>query len=548
MEIDRDALMPVFLAESDEMLALLEESLLALEDTPDDGESVATIFRCAHTLKGNAESIGFVAITECAHALESALDALRKRRVVASHDFVSLLLDAHDVLRSLLRIAGDGGDPSLDDHRDLVERLTQLGDAHAIEPSIAARAATSDAPTRGHDAASRRTMRVDLRTLDRILTATGELSIARARLRGAMEGVTNAETWDALLDTDRLFAELRDHVMRLRLVPVGPAFRAQVRAVRDLAAAHGKRARVVIEGHDVEVDTSVVDALRAPLTHMIRNAIDHGLEAPSDRRAAGKNPVGTIALRARHEAGRLVVEVSDDGAGLRRERILARARAQGLVSGDGVALRDRDVFDLVLAPGFSTREEVTDLSGRGVGMDVVARSVQALKGTITLESVENHGTTITIRVPLTLSIIDGFAVTAAEQTYVIPLESVRECLELPEGEGRHDDGSGVVRVRGEALPYVRLRDLFALRGGEAPARESVVIVEHDGGRAGLAVDALCGESQAVVKPLDKLLRSVDAITGSTILGDGRVALILDVPAILAEAMRRQRRGTQGARA
>jgi two-component system chemotaxis sensor kinase CheA len=202
-------------------------------------------------------------------------------------------------------------------------------------------------------------------------------------------------------------------------------------------------------------------------------------------------------------------------------------------------LSDAEIYALVLAPGFSTCDEVTDLSGRGVGMDVVARSVELLKGTIAITSDEGKGSTITIRVPLTLSIIDGFAVAAAEQTYVIPLESVRECIELPEGVRRHEDGSGVVNVRGEALPYLRLRDLFGLGVDAIPARESVVIVEHDGGRAGLAVDALRGESQAVVKPLGKLLRRVDAVTGSTILGDGGVALILDVPALLHEAVRRQ---------
>jgi two-component system chemotaxis sensor kinase CheA len=547
MELDREALMPVFLAEADEMLAQLEESLLALEDAPGDAELIGTIFRAAHTIKGNAEAIGFDAIGAGAHALEDVLTALRKGKVAVSHDIVSLLLEGHDVLRALLQVAATSGTPSLDDHREVIERL---GNVRADAAGASTEAAPISTKVGGSaPAPSRKTLRVDVRTLDRILTATGELSIANARVRGDVEAAASTTSvLDALSDSERIFAELREQVMRLRLVPVGPIFRAQIRVVRDLAVSLGKRARVVIEGHDVEVDTSVVDALRPPLTHMIRNAIDHGVESPSVRRAAGKNPIGTITLRARHEAGRLVVEVKDDGAGFHRARILERARAQGLVAGDGATMRDRDVYELVFAPGFSTRDEVTDVSGRGVGMDVVSRSVSAIGGSLAVESNEGHGATITIRAPLTLSIIAGFAVTAAEQTYVLPLESVRECIELPVGEERHGDGTGVVNVRGEALPYLRLRDLFSVSGGTIPARESVVLVEHAGARAGLAVDGLRGESQAVVKPLDRLLRGSDAITGSTILGDGRVALVLDVPAIFQEATRRQRaRGAIGAR-
>jgi two-component system chemotaxis sensor kinase CheA len=267
--------------------------------------------------------------------------------------------------------------------------------------------------------------------------------------------------------------------------------------------------------------------------HMVRNSVDHGIEPRDVRVERGKDPVGTITIRARRESGRFVVEVSDDGDGLSRERILAKARASGLVGGDGAELSDEDVFRLVLAPGFSTAETVTSLSGRGVGMDVVARAVRALGGRLELTSRERAGTTVRLRVPLSLSLIDGFTVDAGLETYLLPLESVRECIELRGEASREGEETGILSLRGAALPFVRLRALF----GQASApsgRENVVVVEHDGQRAGLAVDGLHGRRQAVMKPVADVLRGSRVVTGTTLLGDGRVALVLDVPAILRE--------------
>jgi len=378
-----------------------------------------------------------------------------------------------------------------------------------------------------------------------IVTHTGELSIALERLRTVLSQVdATGQGLDALVEADRVFGDLRSLAMRLRLVPIGPMFHAQARNVRDLAAAHGKAARLVVEGDDVEVDSAVVDELRDPITHMIRNAVDHAIEPQETRTRAGKDAVGTIVLRARHEAGRIVVELCDDGAGFDRERILARARERGMIA-EGSRLDDDDVYRLVLEPGFSTASAVTDLSGRGVGMDVVARNVAALKGTLAIASRPGEGSTVTIRVPLTLAIIDGFAVGVADETYVIPMDAVRECLALPRGGGGAPSaGSGLLELRGAPLPFLRLREVFALPGAPPPI-ESVVVVESEGTRVGLAVDALHGESEAVVKPLGEVLERADGVTGSTILGDGRVALIVDVPTILRNAMRRGERAAKG---
>ena len=317
--------------------------------------------------------------------------------------------------------------------------------------------------------------------------------------------------------------------MRARMVPAGPFFRRYTRTIRDLAAAHGKNARLVIVGGDVEIDTSAVEMLRDPLAHMIRNAIDHGIEPSSQRVAAGKPAVGCVTLEARHEAGSIIMRVSDDGAGLDADAIAARAAALGL---DASRLTESEMWRLIFEPGFSTAAAVTDLSGRGIGMDVVRRAVDALRGTIGIATRAGQGTTFAIRLPLTLAMIDGFAVSVGEESYVVPVECVVECVELPAAE-RGDDPTGVLLLRDEIVPFVRLRRLFAL-GGETPARENVLVVQHDGAKAGLAVDALHGAGQAVIKPLGRYFDQVPGIAGSSILGNGRVALVLDVPELLRQ--------------
>jgi two-component system, chemotaxis family, sensor kinase CheA len=295
--------------------------------------------------------------------------------------------------------------------------------------------------------------------------------------------------------------------------------------VRDLALAQGKRVELAVEGEDVEIDTTLSEQIRAPLTHMLRNALDHGIEAPELRAANGKDPIGRIRLSARREASSIVVELQDDGAGFNRRKIAVRAGVSA------AALGDAELFRMVLEPGFSTAETVTELSGRGVGMDVVRKNIEALRGSISITSSEGVGSTITLRLPLTLAIIDGFFVEVGGETYVLPLETVTECQELKHEDVRHADGCGVFDFRGQVLPYLRLRDLFSL-SGEAPAREHVAVVRYGERLAGIAVDGLLGQDQAVIKPLGKIFQNVPAVAGATITGNGRVALILDVPAVL----------------
>ena len=529
---DRELLLQTFLAEAGEHVRAIESGLVAFEANPGDAETLHAVFRSAHSLKGDAAMVGFPRIAEFAHAVEDVLDGLRESELAVTAELITLLLGAVDVLRTMVAGAAAGkaeAPATLDTIRAALDAARgsrrAVPQAAPAVPVAAGATATTDA----------RTLRIDVGKLDRMLTLTGEIAIARGRvaqLLEAMAAQVGGAALEAHREADRLQLELQELVTKARMVPVGPFFRGYARTVRDLARTHGKDVRLETSGDDVEVDTRVVEGLRDPLTHMIRNAIDHGFESPELRAALGKPAQGCLTLHAAHEGGMIVLRVSDDGAGFNRRRIAERARALGLITGDQID--DGTLLPVVFAPGFSTAETVTDLSGRGVGMDVVRRNIEALRGTIDIASVEGEGATVTIRLPLTLAIIDGFAVGVADETYVVPLDAVQECLALP--ADRHEDGAGrgVVNLRGAPLPFVRMRQLMGAEG-EAPARQHVLVVQDGAGRAGVVVDTLHGESQAVIKSLGNTFRHLPCVSGSTILGSGRVALILDVPGLLRAA-------------
>ena len=314
---------------------------------------------------------------------------------------------------------------------------------------------------------------------------------------------------------------------------------------RHLQAEGGNEGELVHppEGEDVEVDVSVIEHLKDPLTHMIRNALDHGIEHPETRKARGKDPSGTISLKAFHEGANIVIQVSDDGTGLERNKIIEQAKIFGNVAEPDL-LADQDLYRMIFEPGFSTADAVTDLSGRGVGMDVVRRNIEALRGSVGVDSERGKGTTITIRLPLTLAIIEGFGVGLGDDTYILPLHAVSECLEMPVSERSHNRPQGVINLRGEPLPYVRLRNWFELTSPR-PDRENIVIVELDGVKAGLAVDSLQGARQTVIKSLGDQFRKLPGIAGSAIMGNGRVALILDISALMCELLGSPGNGKRG---
>jgi two-component system, chemotaxis family, sensor kinase CheA len=529
---DRALVLETFLAEAGEHLRELEEGLVALEAHPGETELVHGLFRLAHSLKGDAAMVGFPRVAELAHALEDLLARLRDGELATTSDLVTLLLRAVDAVRGHLA----GGDPAAwtTGQQAVCDALHAAGLA-ASAPDRAGRPAASAERAPGET----RTLRVDVAKLDSMLNLVGEIAIARGRvaaLLATLPARLGQDILEAHREGDRLQLELQQQVMRSRMVPTGPFFRQFSRTARDLARQHGKVLRLVIEGDDVEVDTRVVERLRDPLTHMIRNSIDHGIESPELRAALGKPPEGCLTLRAAHEGGQIVIAVRDDGAGFDRRRIAERARALGRAAAPEL-LPDDELLFFVFAPGFSTAETVTDISGRGVGMDVVRRNIEALRGTIAVTSTEGEGATITIRLPLTLATIEGFGVGVGGETYIVPLDNVVECLALPGDAPGDGTGRGVLNLRGQPVPYVRLRDLLHV-SGDPPARQHVVVVQHGDTRAGIAVDDLFGERAAVIKSLGSALDGLPGVSGSTIQGDGRVALILDVPAILRTAARR----------
>jgi two-component system chemotaxis sensor kinase CheA len=551
--VDQGDLLRVFVLESEERLSEMEENLLALEAEPEALDRVDAVFRGAHTIKGNAAALGMGGMTSLAHVLEDMLEGMRSRALPVTAERVTTMLEAVDVLRELVPLAVRGEDLLSDSGRALLERMASerlelgigTGSAPGTQPAgVEELPAEPGMISSSVGQARGRTLRVDREKLDLLLDLLGEIAVARGRLGQVLAHLEEGgEAQEIHREADHLYMELQELVMRSRMVPLGPVFRRQSRTVRDLGLEIGKVARLQIEGLDVEVDAAIVEQLKDPLTHMIRNAIDHGLETPAVRISAGKDPCGTIKIWAFHDAGSVVIQVSDDGGGIDRGRIAERARALGLAA-DPEALTDDELLSFIFEPGFSTATTTTKLSGRGVGMDVVRREVEALRGTVSVASKRGEGTTVAIRVPLTLAIIDAFLVGAAAETYVIPLEFVLECLELPLPDREKAAGHGVINVRGKAVPYIRLRDLLALEK-VATDRESIVLVRQGDGMAGLVVDRLLGQQQAVIKPLGKPLQHLPGIAGSTVLGDGRVALILDVSAFLEMAGSDASRGRSG---
>ncbi|RIX41166.1 MAG: chemotaxis protein CheA [Rhodocyclales bacterium GT-UBC] len=380
-----------------------------------------------------------------------------------------------------------------------------------------------------------RLIRVQADKLDQLIDLVGELVIAGASTNLLATRSRQSDLIESTSILTRLVENIRDSALQLRMVQIGETFNRFNRVVRDVSREIGKEIDLVITGAETELDKTVVEKIGDPLMHLVRNSMDHGIEAADIREEKGKPRRGRVELKAYHDSGSIVIEVIDDGGGLPRNKILAKAIDRGLVQ-PGQSLSDQEIINLIWEPGFSTAEQVTNLSGRGVGMDVVRRNIQSLRGNCEVSSTEGEGTTFTIRLPLTLAIIDGFLVGVGKSAYVIPLDMVIECIELKENTADRD----FLNLRGEVLPFVRLREMFEM-SGTRPPRENIVVVQYAGQKAGIVVDHLMGEFQTVIKPLSSIFRHLRGIGGSTILGSGEVALILDVHALI------QRNADLGAR-
>jgi two-component system chemotaxis sensor kinase CheA len=695
MAIDMSQFYQVFFEEAGEHLANMESLLLELDLAEPDLEQVNAIFRAAHSIKGSAGTFGFQDMAEVTHEAETLLDRVRKEEIRLDEEMLDALLDAGDVLKTLLAahvgqgeadregmarvcarlrqlVAQSGTAPiaaavaapaDAAEERacelrfdleaadaeavfgNLIEELQQLGAVEVLarpdaagkschlrlhgaasreaiaelvdfsaragtlvidmpgeevlrsdagdgsygffdpEPAAApaaqeeayglfepvalpappadesygffeplpeppaaapAPAAVAEAPSAERRQTDRRqnerragadtaSIRVGIERVDQLVNLVGELVITQAMLTqaaGRVDPVIHERLLTGLVQLERNTRDLQESVMAVRMVPISVVFGRFPRVVRDISQKLAKQVELKLVGEGTELDKGLIEKLTDPLTHLVRNSLDHGIERPEVRAAAGKPAQGTITLSAYHRSGSIVIEVGDDGAGLNRDRILAKARERGLAVSD--AMSDQEVWALIFEAGFSTAEQVTDVSGRGVGMDVVKRNIAALGGRIDIESMTGVGTRMTVRLPLTLAILDGMSVRVGEETFILPLNTIIESVQPERGMLRTMGRTRqLLQVRGEYLPLVALADVFGIRADAAQTEQGiVVVVESEGTQAALFVDALVGQQQVVIKSLEANYRRVPGVSGATILGDGHVAMILDVPTLV----------------
>lgn len=552
-----------FIVEARDHLAQVEQQMITLEKVPNDAEAINTVFRAFHTIKGLAGFLSLDSIREIAHETETLLDLVRNHKLVISPPVVDIVLAASDFLKvSLVHLeqglpAGSTEPPA--EKAGLLSRIREVTSADLEGNQREASGAVSEdrrscAPrgtardgSNGWNGSERRTgedrrgrgseahcVKVDTAKLDYLVDMAGEMVIAESMVRHHPElaGLQSPAVLNSLAQLARITSDLQKTAMSMRMVPIGGLFQKMNRLVRDLARKTGKQVELEAIGGETELDRNVVEELADPLMHMVRNAVDHGLESEEERLAGGKKPVGVVRLRACHQAGYIVIEIADDGRGLDREKILQKAQSMGLVDEES-NLSQEEIFQLIFHPGFSTAAEVTEVSGRGVGMDVVKKKIQKLRGQINIESSPNQGTIFLLRMPLTLAIIDGLVVGVGRERYVVPIFSVREMLRPSAGmvttvEGRHE----MVLVRDKLLPLVRLYRRFSVEARSEEPTESLLIVAEVGGRSFcLMVDDLVGKQEVVIKTLGETMKDIPGIAGGAILGDGRIGLILDLEGI-----------------
>jgi two-component system, chemotaxis family, sensor kinase CheA len=594
-----DELTREFLIESQEGLDRMERCLTDLETRPDDAALIAEVFRSVHTVKGTTGFLGFKRLEKLAHSGENLLGLLREGKIAATAEVITALLQLLDGLRAILKSIeaegneGDGSDEELIAHLEQLRAreneadsksaararphsakprktapsefsasdIPAAADAGAVPALVAtAPASATPAPTpatpttevqapaasaspRADQAgsAAESTLRVDVALLNRMMNLVGELVLTRNQVLQA----TSADPKMTLLSRrlDMVTADLRESVMKARMQPVSNVFSKMPRIVRDLSQSLGRRVRLQMDGQETELDKSLLEAIKDPLTHAVRNSLDHGIEPPEVREAAGKDPEGTLRLRAFHEGSHVLIEVSDDGAGISVERVRQKAIEKGLISAERAALQsERELLQLIFLPGFSTAAAVTNVSGRGVGMDVVRTNVEKIGGKVELDSRAGKGTTLRLRIPLTLAIIPALIVRSLQQSFALPQGALSELVHVPPEQAASTiewiEDAPLYRLRGKLLPLVFLDRMLTASSARDEASEQdnfIAILDADGRRFGLVVDGLADPEEIVVKPLSAALKGIGLYSGATVLGSGDLALILDPSAIALKA-------------
>ena len=530
-----------FVVEAREHLDSIEGRLLVLEQSPDDMETIHAVFRSFHTIKGLAGFLEFTAIRDVAHEVETLLDLARNSKLAIRPAVVDVILESADYLKQAVNLveAGLSGEPTglVPADPGLLQRITRLADPSGqVEPAHDASSvpATAGARTVTHKAPDASSVRVETAKLDYLMDMVGEMVIAQSLIRHnpSLGSVQDPRLAGDLSQLARITSEVQRTAMDMRMIPIGQLFQRTGRMVRDLSRKTGKRVELETIGEDTELDKTIAEELSDPLLHMVRNSIDHGIEPADIRAASGKDPIARIRLAAYHNGGQIIIEISDDGRGLDREKILNKSQRNGLIE-TGAHLSENEVFNLIFEPGFSTAEQVTDISGRGVGMDVVRKHVQKLRGRIEIQSSPGQGTTFFLRLPLTLAIIEGLVVKVGREQYIVPIFAIKEIFR-PSAESLstiHGQDE-MALVRGRLLPVIRQYRNFGVKPrAENPCDGLLLVAESDGKTFCLLVDELIGKQEVVIKSLGERLKNIEGIAGGAILGDGRVGLILDMDGV-----------------
>lgn len=544
-----------FIAEATEHVSEAEASILKLEQQPQDQDAIDAIFRSFHTIKGSAGFLHLPQFAELAHEAESMLNQIRRIEEAWAGSTIDLVLESLDLLKIMIVALEESARLDMPLVRQerlpaLLQRLrawtpgqTKIASASPQTkeaPGLSTQRAkpSRSQPLGNNTAANERTVKVSTERLDALINMVGELAIAQSM---ASQDLTTGMTVDANKSRNanhlgKIVGELQELSMSMRMVPIHGVFQKMARLVRDLAQKVEKEIEFSATGGETEIDRNLVEALSDPLVHMVRNAVDHGLETPDVRAQAGKPRCGRLELKAFHRGGYIFVEVSDDGSGLNKQRILEKAILADIVR-EGQELSDQDIFYLIFHPGLSTADQVTDVSGRGVGMDVVRKNVEALRGRIDIASIEGKGSTFTFRLPLTLAMIDGLVVKVGLERYIIPITSIEQSLRPTTDQLSSVQGRGeMCLIRNDVLPLFRLHRLFDVSPKFHDPTESIVVIVQDGDRrCCLLVDELIGQQQVVIKSLSGSLPMVPGVSGGAILWDGNVSLILDVPGLISLA-------------
>jgi two-component system chemotaxis sensor kinase CheA len=583
LNLESDAeLLREFINESHEHLQNIELGVLTLEENPADADTLNSIFRAFHTFKGGSGFLNLRPVNHLAHELESLLDLARQQQLAITSPVINVILAGRDTLKCFVteierQLTGQNPvAPILIPIHQLIGRVKAVveGRAESAAPTQAAPVALASAPpspvaapvvapiltlppavatpiaaptpapeapaaanggSGTKNAGSGLAVKVDTGKLDALVDIVGELVISQSLVAQDpnLQGIESQQLTRNMAQLSRLTKDLQRIAMSLRMVPIRSTFQKMTRLVRDLGANEGKQVQLLMAGEDTELDRTIVEEISDPLVHMIRNSVDHGIERPEIRLERGKPALGTIHLRACHEGGNIVIEIRDDGGGLNKERIFAKAVSQGLISADA-QLPDSEIYNLIFLPGFSTAEKVTSISGRGVGMDVVRRNIERLRGRVAIESELGHGSKFTIYLPLTLAIIDGLIVSVGGRRYILPTLSVRESFRPTQQMlSTFNERGNMVMVRGHLIPMLTLGEYFGDPSAETdPTKAIAIVVESNGGSRCLVVDQLLGKQEVVIKSLGETFKNAQALAGAAILGDGRVGLILDVDSLV----------------